>query len=138
LDVTPNPTTSNWRPFGGLCGRLKGFCVSVNGLQDNTFSIPWNGKAHLLRYIKILFPKMRIMLLRGLVRPQYDRPAVCVIAQRYSSSTFAPSSKRSRNNQSYLKRCIISIILFFNCLNRKLFNLNLWKSWIVCNRLERV
>jgi len=58
----------------------KDFCVSVNGPQDNTFSGAWNCKAHLLRYIKILFPNMCIMALRGLDRRQYDSPAVCVIA----------------------------------------------------------
>jgi hypothetical protein len=36
---------------------MKGFCVSMNGPQDNIFSGAWNCKAHLLEYIRMLFSK---------------------------------------------------------------------------------
>jgi hypothetical protein len=74
-------------------------------------------------------------------RPQYDRPAACVIALHYSSSTFASSSIPSRNNRCYFfkKMLLFKLFYFFeNCVNLKLLNLTLRKSWIVCNRLESV
>jgi hypothetical protein len=66
----------------------------------------------------------------------YDRPAVCIIAQKYSSATsshcaFLPAKKYSARVSKML---LLDFLNYFqNCVNRKRRNLKLRKSGIVCN-----
>ena len=48
-------------------------------------------------------------------RPQYERPAACIIAQKYSSATFV--SLRSHSRKKKNSACIFKMFLFhFNFL----------------------
>jgi len=48
-------------------------------------------------------------------RPHYDRPAVCVIAQQYSSSSIVSVTSQQRKEKFRLtfKKVIISILVVF-------------------------